>query len=272
MLELETEALRLPNHIKKAITTDSARNMVSGRRLENFVSQNCCNHILQLALNDAKNEKNEEGDLVNQDVAKAFKAAVAMSAFSHKSSTFHRLMKKFCRRNGHRFTRLKGFSKVRWNSEHSMVKRLCEHKMCILQMEEANICPNMPVVELANWRCLKLVLQVLRPFEDTTKVWEADKEPTMTTVGEELYTLQQKLLEFSRTPMLEGTMTFVHSLLRALEKRFPMYGMSSDLPAWGNLLNPRLKVRINSLLVEYIYSTIKLADCINYECEKCDYE
>ena len=131
-----------------------------------------------------------------------------------------------------------------------MLERLYQHRTCIQQMEEEGMSHNMPIVEISHWRLLKEVLDVLAPFKHTTKVWEM--EPTMTTVGEELYTLQQKLQDFCRDKLSEFIrepeeqegigLRFARGLLKSLEERFPQLGMSTDLPAWGNLLNPRLKV------------------------------
>ena len=97
-----------------------------------------------------------------------------LSKFAHKSGPFHMKMKKYCKQHGHKYTKLKSISKVRWNSTYSMIKRLNEHRVCIQDMEQNNAVEDMPDIEMAEWRMLKVAEEVLAPFEDVTKVWESE--------------------------------------------------------------------------------------------------
>ena len=245
VLKEEIKALKLPDSVKVHMVTDAASNMQAARRIDDVSSSNCCNHQLQLVIEDSNK------DNLNEGIKRSVETGARLSKFAHKSGPFHMKMKKYCKKHGHNFTRLKSISKVRWNSTYSMIKRLLEHKVCIQDMEEENAVEEMPTVEMAEWRMLKVVQEVLAPFEDVTKVWESETEPTMSRVGEQIFILSKKLEasiekerdRFSRSAeLLEGpALRYTQSLLHHLQRRFPECGMSSDLPAFGSILNPRLK-------------------------------
>ena len=76
-----------------------------------------------------------------------------------------------------------------------MLTRLLKHKECIQKMEENRDVPEMPILEVAGWRLLKEIVPMLFPIESTTKVWEHDTEPTIQTVGQEVYNLQERLVK-----------------------------------------------------------------------------
>ena len=245
VLKEEVKALRLPDAVKVHMVTDAASNMQAARRIDDVSSTNCCNHQLQLVIEDSGK------DDLNEGIKKSVAAGARLSKFAHKSGPFHIKMKQYCKRHGHKYTKLKSISKVRWNSTYSMIKRLNEHRVCIQDMERNNAVEDMPDIEMAEWRMLKVTQEVLAPFEDVTKVWESETEPTMSRVGEQVFVLSKKLEasiekerdRFSRSAeVLEGpALRYAESLLHHLRRRFPQCGMSSDLPAWGNILNPRLK-------------------------------
>ena len=124
-------------------------------------------------------------------------------------------------------------------------------------MENDEAVPNMPIIEVAQWRILKQLLEILSPMERTTKVWESETEPTMSRVGVEVYNLNsewEEMIKKEQAVYLESSLlsepsvlVFLKSLHFNLHRRFPELGMDTDLAAWGNILHPRYKVeKINS--------------------------
>jgi hypothetical protein len=249
LLDEEADQIKLSEDTSKFNVTDTAADMLLGRKQKDVCNVSCCNHKLQLVVEDANKE------IGNEDVEEALSAAKALVKFSHQSGPFHRGMKKYCRQNGHRFTKLTSAVSTRWNSQLEMVESCLKHRECLHGMEIAGTVPNMPTIETADWRLLKQVAKLLQPFKWTTKVWESDERPTMSTVGVELYNLEEELEEViekenkifigegrSETP----TVKYARSLHSALQRRFPQLGMDSDPAAWGNLLNPLQKVGLGN--------------------------
>ena len=145
-----------------------------------------------------------------------------------------------------------------------MLERLLKHKVCIQKLYDNEDLPDMPVLEMAEWRLLKDIVGILSPLETSTKVWEHDTYPTIQTVGQELYNLQENLTitikEKSKAlrlaeqnPDTDGGVKFAKSLLESIKRRFPKYGLADDLAAWASLLDPRQK----KLLLDEVGLTAK---------------
>ena len=201
----------------------------------------CCIHKLQRLGDDAENT-------LGTEEAEALKAARKLVTHSRHCGPFHRTMKKYCIKNNHSPTKLLGHVKTRWNSNKMMVSRLLEHRTCIQEMESDEAVPNMPIIEVAQWRILKQLQDVLRPMERATKVWESETEPSMSTVGVEVYNLNcewKEMIKKEEDAYMNSTslrepsiLLFLRSLHSDLHRRFPELGMDSDLAAWGNILHP----------------------------------
>ena len=245
-LKKESDALDIPEDVVKVFVTDTAPDIMAGRRVAGFSSISCCIHKLQLVGSDAENAIGTEG------VKEALKAARNLVTHSHHCGPFHRTMKKYCRRNNHNFTKLAGHVKTRWNSNKMMVNKLLDHRACIQGMETDEAVPNMPIIEMAQWRILKQLKNILAPMERVTKVWESETEPTMTMVGVEVYNLKtewEEMIKEEEDAMIgsfniddPAILKFLKSLHFNLLRRFPQLGMDTDLAAWGNIFHPRYKV------------------------------
>ena len=285
VLKDELGGLNLQGNTFKVMITDAASNMrVARRGIQGVYELNCCNHQLQLAINDAKDPKKVPG---NQDFHDAVDAATKLSNFARKSPYFHKVMKrkKLCKASKHTFTKLKSYSKVRWNSTYQMIKAVVKHQVCITTMEAENLCPSMPSVEVAQWRLLKTLCEVLEPCEHTTKVWESETEPTMSRVAEEVYNLSEKLKKgvgadqrgwmLNSNAEKDPVLRFSEELLKRVEVRFPSYGLEEDLIAWGHLLNPKFKgillkktglfestIRSLTLLIELLGGNVRQREAV----------
>ena len=109
-----------------------------------------------------------------------------------------------------------------------IVCRQLEHRQCIQGMETDDAVPNMPPIEVAQWRILQKLRDFLTPMERVTKIWESETEQTMTTVGVEVYNLKmewEEMLQKDIDAYLESsqssepaTLTFLRSLLSNLER------------------------------------------------------
>ena len=247
LLTSEANSLDLSPEITRVNVTDTAPDMLSGRQVGGFCSFSCANHKLQLAVHD--------GDEADEKLKKAVQSAKDLVTHAHHSGPFHKTLKKFCKRTrrtnpSHSFTKLFQDVKTRWNSTYDMIDRCLDHQSCLQDMELHGAAPRMPTIEVGDWRVLRLIHEILAPFKRVTKIWESETEPTMSTVGEEIFNLKSELeviVDREEYEANEGgadsiAVKYARSLTSAVDRRFPKLGMDSDLPAWGNLLNPWLKV------------------------------
>ena len=246
----EMDKIKLGENHLKVLVTDAASNMRNARRIDGVKVMNCSNHQLQLCIKDALDPRKSPS---NQDLHDAVEAATKLSNFARKSRYLHLTMKrkKTCKQAGHSFSKLKGVSKVRWNSMYQMIKAVSKHQLCINMIAADELVPNMPTIEVGHWKLLKNLIAVLEPLEHTTKIWESEKQPTMSRLAEEAYNLSEKLeamiqkddqrwrntSDITRGPALR----FAMELQRRISERFPNYGLEDDLVAWGHLLNPKCK-------------------------------
>merc|ERR1712237_280765 len=125
-------------------------------------------------------------------------AAKDLVNHAHHSGPFLRAMREYCSKNNHTYTKLSKSVKTRWNSNYDMVNRLVKHNSCIQGMENDQVAPKIPIIENSQWRILKQYKDILAPIKHVTKVWESEIEPTMSTVGEEIFNLKEGFEEVIR--------------------------------------------------------------------------
>ena len=126
--EFLMDQVKLPPDTSKFNVTDTASDILLGRKQDHYCNFSCCNHKLQLVVEDVNKEPG------NEDVEDAFSSAKALVKFSNQSGPFHRGLKKFCRRRGHRFTKFKSAVSTRWNSQLDMAESCVKHRECLVPL------------------------------------------------------------------------------------------------------------------------------------------
>lgn len=117
LMEEEDRALDLPKDTVKVNVTDTASDMLAGRTVNGYSSISCGIHKLMLVGDDAEREEK------NEVVAEAVKAGAALVNHARHSNPFHRALKKYCNKTGHRYSKLVTHCKTRWNSKCDMLDR-----------------------------------------------------------------------------------------------------------------------------------------------------
>lgn len=185
-MEEEDRALDLPKDTVKVNVTDTASDMLAGRTVNGYSSISCGIHKLMLVGDDAEREEK------NEVVAEAVKAGAALVNHARHSNPFHRALKKYCNKTGHRYSKLVTHCKTRWNSKCDMLDRLIFHRPCLQAMEYDGADPGMPVIEISQWRLLESLRNIMAPMKMVTKIWESETEPTMPRFGIEIFNLKEK--------------------------------------------------------------------------------
>ena len=92
------------------------------------------------------------------------------------------------------------------------------------------------------WKLLKVAITVLEPLKITTKVFEAEKEPTINKVVERYYFHQEDIDECIKNKKnCNHGIGFAKVLKRNLELRVPDCGTDILENRIANFLDPRLK-------------------------------
>ena len=259
LLEEEDKELALSKNVIKVNVTDTASDIVAGRNVNGYSSISCGIHKLMLVGEDAEKE--------NADIAEAIKAGAAVVNHAKHSGPFHRNLKKYCHRTGHKYSKLVTHCKTRWNSKCNLIERLVFHRPCIQAMEYDRADKGLPPITMSQWRLLEDIKPIMEEMRVVTKIWESETEPTMPKLATELFNLSEKFkekIEIEQAPYLLSdealeppVLSYVRSLHFHLKRRFPKLGMDTDLGAWAHLLNPSYKVPsiINQFsLKQYIIS------------------
>ena len=78
-------------------------------------------------------------------------------------------------------------------------------------------------------------------MKEATKVLEAEKTPTMNLVIERIFTIKEKLKEFSKPGSKRNVATFAKALMKRMEQRFPNLGTDIFVRCVANYIDPRYK-------------------------------
>ena len=222
------------NDQEQYCVTDNAANIMLGVRTSNLLSEDCKNHTLQLVINDSF--KNVDG------MQHALDKTKAIAALCHKSSNVNNQLHSYCDRFGHRPNAIPQQNATRWNSSYYCMKATLLHKQCIDTMGTDEKLPDDMVPSLSEWKMIEGACEVLGAFEETTKIWEMEKRPTLNLVTKRIYNHTVTLQEYIENKKNKGYgILFARELLKQLNQRFPEHGLCSDIVAYANILDPRLK-------------------------------
>ena len=97
------------------------------------------------------------------------------------------------------------------------------------------------IPSFSNFSLIKAGCKILKLCQQTTKLFEQEKIPTIPLLVERLFTVDKELEEIIETDDEESVGEFAAALKAELGKRFPNYGADNILNAMANYLNPSLK-------------------------------
>ena len=98
-----------------------------------------------------------------------------------------------------RYVKLKNPNETRWNSQFmnmESIQRLKVPLQALFQEDDDGTWSDV-LFTAADWKLLQGAVTILKPFMLVTKAWEAEKTPTMSLVGERLYTLHSGINGFT---------------------------------------------------------------------------
>ena len=214
---------------------DNAANMKAAIRSSMYLLEyNCDIHTLQLGIVDTF--KSVDGMKAVLDKSKQ------LATFTHKSPLAQGQLKKQANDDNLKFRKLKNPQETRWNSQHENMASVLHLKRSIIALCDNDDKWAEFSLDRNQWKLLEGAVTLLEPFKVATKMFEAEKTPTINLVIERIFTLKSKLTKFiaDRANCRFGV-GFARELLSRLEQRFPNYGTEVFERRAANYLDPRYK-------------------------------
>ena len=151
----------------------------------------CDTHTLQLAIRDTFEAV--------PGMKRLMKKTKDLAKMTHQSaSVAHQQLIDQCKQMGVKYRKLKNPNETRWNSQEihfDSVLHLRPVLQVLFQEDDGNTFAPFSL-SAAEWKLLQGACTILKPFKVATKMWEAEKTPTLNLVIERLYTLHEGLRTF----------------------------------------------------------------------------
>ena len=122
----------------------------------------------------------------------------ALSNFAKKSSNAMTSLKKGCAEKNMKYTTIKNPNETRWNSKHTNLTSIIKLKPALLHLANTDTTGiwTGKLFTPSEWKLAEGAVKVLELPMYVTKVWEAEKTPTMNMVVSELYSMRSQLENF----------------------------------------------------------------------------
>jgi hypothetical protein len=166
-------------------------------RLTSLPQVRCANHSLQLAVGGCFKEVAVAGSDMVQVLAKG--KALANSV--KRSGPMLYSLRKACEEAGIPYTTLKNPNETRWNSQHTNLASILKLKAPLQLLANTDTIGDWApkVFTPAEWKLAEAAVQILKIPLIATKMWEAEKNPTMNLMISKLYDMQQELGDLAQS-------------------------------------------------------------------------
>jgi hypothetical protein len=235
-LDAEIGKVPVKRGSRLAAVHDAAPNMKAGVRKSSFglKSYVCTDHRLQTVLKKAFNAP--EADLANN----ILKKAVALSSLMHRSSKACEMVEEESDRLGVPYVVVIAPCETRWNSKYLMLKSINTIAPALVSLQEkgTDLGEKLELFTDSEMEMMKWMEKVLAKFDEATKIWSADKNPTMQEVIPTLMTLKWNLRRWKDTVGNLVIPGLCQALLQELDKAWPDCGSSELPPRMSHFLHP----------------------------------
>jgi hypothetical protein len=177
--------------------------------------------VLRKAFNDP------EADLANEILQKA----VALSNLMHRSTNACELVEEECDHLGIPYVMVIAPCETHWKSKFLMLESINTIAPASISLKEkgTQLADKVELLTDSEVQVLKWMEKVLRKFDEATKLWSADKTPTMQEAIPTLMTLKWNLSRWKNTTDNFVIPSLCQALLQELDKVSPDCGRS-ELP------------------------------------------
>ncbi|XP_065665502.1 zinc finger BED domain-containing protein 4-like [Hydra vulgaris] len=211
----------------------------------------CADHLINLVLQKANEKKifkyschngtSQSSEEDNNDINKAIKQAQDFSAKVHRSSNCQNDIKKKCQENEVSYVKIITDCLTRWNSKSMMITSVIRLREVLEELRDSK-CEFADVTPSENQFLLLVEVQpILDSFRKVSKVFSADKHPTLHLACSQLVNLQMKVNYIAQLDIQSATKGLVQIRTGELNRRFPNSGTKNHYHAMGNFLHPFFK-------------------------------
>ena len=178
--------------IDKYVVNDNASNAVCAIKLSPDLTQIlCANHTLNLAVEDTFKDVSVGVTTMKDVLAKG----KVLSNAVKRSGPLMQEFKNACKEVGIAYTTMKNPNDTRWNSEVTNLSSILKVEKALIWLVNQDETGqwSSKVFSPTEWRLAKAAVKVLQVPLLVTKVWEAEKNPTMNLVISEVYGMRERL-------------------------------------------------------------------------------
>lgn len=232
-LETLTNSWAIDKQKIHLLMRDSGANMVRGCKDAEINSEGCFIHKLQLIINDSLQSQRTVSDMIST-------ARRIATHFNHSSLACSKLIE-IQQEINMELKKIIQDVQTRWNSTFYMLERLLHLRRCVT----IYLTENSSLNNLTNnqWDLLQSVLDLLRPFEEVTKLM-SNTESIISEVIPTIAILKRYLLS-PKIEQLYGVGTMKESLVTGINKRFSDVE-SKNYYTISTILDPRYKTNFFS--------------------------
>lgn len=219
----------------KVCVSDNASNMKVALRLSDHLREYFCRiHTIQLGIEDTF--KNVPG------MTAVLSKGKLIAKFCHQSTVAMDQLRDAAKKMGIDFRKPQNPNKTRWDSQFNTMVSILHLKAAIEDLETTEPDWEDKALSRNEWRLMEGAVKLLKPFRDTTKIWQYESIPTINLVIDRIYCMEEFLTEFieNRSNDKFG-ITFARELKKNLDKRFPNHGLDVFEQRAANYLDPHFK-------------------------------
>ena len=152
-------------------------------------------HTLQLGIRDTFAEVT--------GVQRVLDICKKLAEYTNRSTIGSDALKKACKEMNHNFTKLQNPNDTRWHSQLTCLESVLKNKLALCSLggnDDLQFHSLLPRPD--QWAMIEGICEVLEPFRELGKLWEADKVPTVNRVVEGLYVRMINLKEWYKNCLL----------------------------------------------------------------------
>ena len=167
-----------------------------------------------------------------------------LAKFVRRSETRKNELKDACKETETNFILPQLPNTTRQNSKEANVSSTIKlkHPLQHITQADTSLRWSEVVLNAAEFKLLENLVEILERIKVASKVWEADKKPTIQTVIPELFNIQDTLKRKAGSGNRERYVSvFARELLKLIEKRFPECGTRNNLNSVAHLLDPEYR-------------------------------
>lgn len=224
------------------ILHDSASNMKKAFPQDSVSSINCSNHLMQLAMNDALNNKQDPNSEKNNTIYNLIEKLKKIVVHFHRSTTSWKKLKTTEAKLKIEKKKLVSYSETRWNGQFLMLERIDLLKQALNATLPETTCEIQNITAL-EWKFISNLVILLRPLHKFSLEWQK-ANASISEVIPAIVKIRNKLELFEIEPhdieTLEEISRFRVRLLKGLEQRFAQIWHNEEYLI-STLLDPRFK-------------------------------